>query len=358
MRNLILMALILTVCSGDPLEAASFSQPFHLDRQKLPYGCGSCHVGFNFRSGGGGEGCFNCHGNPGRRRKGLVRPGIELKDIEVELKKTYRHPILETRGIHSSKERLPETDPKSPRHVDCVDCHSPHLVAPENRLAGIKGKKLGNPITDITKEYELCYRCHADSANLPGRSVNKRLEFAASNPSFHPVEQEGKNLAVVSLIKPYREKRVTQNDVSMILCADCHGSDNPSAPKGPHSSAFQYILKDNYSTRDNEQESSFLYALCYRCHNRSSILGDESFKFHSIHIKGKQGYGVKYSGTSCHTCHSSHGSTENKYLIRFNTEVVSTSSGGMLKYKEKGSGAFRGECYLTCHGVDHNPKSY
>jgi hypothetical protein len=25
---------------------------------------------------------------------------------------------------------------------------------------------------------------------------------------------------------------------------------------------------------------------------------------------------------------------------------------------EKGVSSFHGECYLSCHGVDHNPKSY
>jgi hypothetical protein len=30
----------------------------------------------------------------------------------------------------------------------------------------------------------------------------------------------------------------------------------------------------------------------------------------------------------------------------------------MLKFVEKGSSKFSGECYLKCHGVDHNPKSY
>jgi hypothetical protein len=30
----------------------------------------------------------------------------------------------------------------------------------------------------------------------------------------------------------------------------------------------------------------------------------------------------------------------------------------MLKFVEKGVSTFRGECYLSCHGVEHNPKSY
>lgn len=351
--------LIVFLC-GFPFSvmAASPNIPPHLDRQKLVYGCGSCHVGFNFRSGGGTNGCLNCHGNSSKVIRGLVSAGVEIKNIESEFKKTYRHPTLEVSGVHSSKEELPETNPRAPRHADCADCHDPHLVSPANRFAGIKGKRIGNIMADITNEYELCYRCHAESANLPGRFSNKRAELSMNNPSFHPVEGEGKNSVVISLLKPYKEKKVNPADISIIQCGDCHGSDSPSSPKGPHGSNYPYILADNYSTRDNEPESVYAYALCYRCHNRASILGNESFKFHSLHIQGKGNGAVAVGGTSCHTCHNSHGSTEYKYLIKFDPEVVSPNSKGMLKFVEKGVSSFRGECYLSCHGVDHSPKSY
>jgi Zn finger protein HypA/HybF involved in hydrogenase expression len=288
----------------------------------------------------------------------MVRPGSELADLERELKKSYHHPILESKGVHSSKEILPEINQKTPRHADCVDCHSPHQVSPANRFAGIKSKQTGNAFSDVKTEYQLCYQCHSDSANLPGRYVNKRVEFATTNPSFHPVEGEGKNLAVVSLLKPYKEKNTAAGDISLIKCGDCHGSDDVKSPSGPHSSNYQYILRENFSARDNESESMFAYSLCYKCHNRSSILADESFKFHSLHIKGKKSGIPGNGGTSCHTCHTSHGSPEYKYLIRFNTDIVTPSSGGILKFREKGSGTFKGECFLTCHGVDHNPKAY
>lgn len=357
LRHAFLVAFIV----GFPLsvQAVSPNLPPHLDRQKLNYGCGSCHVGFNFKSGGGTTGCTSCHGNTPRLANGLVATGSELKDVESEFKKIYRHPTFDVRSVHSSKEELPETDPKMPRHADCVDCHDPHLVSSANPFAGIKGKRMGNIMADISHEYELCYRCHAESANLPGRFSNKRAEFSVNNPSFHPVEGEGRNSAVISLLKPFREKKINPSDVSVIKCGDCHGSESPSSPKGPHGSNYPSILVENYSARDNEPESVYAYALCYRCHNRASILADESFKFHSLHIKGKSGSAIgATSGTSCHTCHNSHGSTENKYLLQFNPEVVTPNSRGMLKFVEKGVSSFRGECYLSCHGVDHNPKVY
>ena len=200
---------------------------------------------------------------------------------------------------------------------------------------------------DGTELLEYSVRFNAAAINSIKQSLTL-IEFALTNQSFHPVKGEGKNLAVISLIRPYRERKTSSSDVSILLCADCHGNVAPESP--------QWLLTDNYSTGDNIVESSFAYALCYKCHNRSSILGNESFPSHSRHIAGERNF--KGGGTSCHTCHSSHGSVENKYLIRFNREFVSESSTGKLQFIEKGTYAFHGECWLTCHGVDHNPKSY
>ncbi len=307
--------------------------------------------------------CFVCHGDRAPAKllnrnlpRGVTFPDPPLKNVEAEFRKNYHHPTFEDGGVHRRNETLPETDPRMPRHADCVDCHNPHLLSSTKKYAGIPGKRAGNQYTDVTTEYELCYRCHGASANLPGRYTNKKAEFSPGNPSFHPVEAEGKNSMVVSLIKPYKEKKVAPGDVSMITCGDCHASDDPSAPRGPHGSRYEHILVDNYSTRDNAPESAFAYALCYRCHSRSSILGNESFPYHALHIQGNTA--TLTGGTSCYTCHTAHGSTENKYLIRFNTDVVTPDSHGQLKFVERGVAKFSGECYLTCHGVEHSPKQY
>lgn len=350
------VGLLIAALTVPLAHAATVSKQYHLDRQTLPLGCASCHVGFDFSDGGGAARCVACHGPANARSTDLKGRSRELKDVTKEFAKNFRHPSFDKRGVHSNREVLPEVEPSAPRHADCVDCHSPHFVASDNPYAGLKGKRTGNLPAPITKEYELCYLCHAESANLPFKSVNKRAEFNTSNPSFHPVEGEGKNLAVVSLLRPYREKKGASNDISIISCGDCHASDDPNAPRGPHGSRFPGLLVENYATGDNIQESSYTYALCYRCHKRSSILGNESFPSHSRHIVGERNF--KGGGTSCHTCHSSHGSVENRYLLRFNREYVSESSSGKLRFVEKGTYAFHGECWLTCHGVDHNPKTY
>lgn len=333
----------------------------HLDKGKLPIGCATCHYKSNLKTGGGSKGCITCHGNPQRRVAPAKIPAAaipkrnDLTNIEVEFFKTFRHPTFDAPGIHRPDEILPEINSKAPRHAECVDCHHPHYVTKENRFAGIKVRKVAGIYGSATAEAQVCYRCHGDSLNLPGKYSNKRLEFSTTNPSFHPVEGEGRNSAVLSLIRPYKEKKFAADDVSIISCSDCHGNDNHNGPKGVHGSIYRFILKDNFDASDAISESQFAYALCYRCHSRSSILANESFRFHSLHI---QGNGLGKPGTSCFTCHNSHGSAEYKYLIKFNRSVVSPTSTGVLKFVERGSAKFSGECYLTCHGVEHNPKSY
>lgn len=333
----------------------------HLDKTNLPLTCATCHFRANLKSGGGSEGCITCHGNPQRKKSparmppGAVVDRSDLKNIEAEFYKTFRHPTFDTPGRHKSNEILPEVDSKALRHADCVDCHNPHYVTSENRFAGIKGKRVVNQITQVTKEFELCYRCHGDSVNLPGLYTNKRIEFSLNNLSYHPVEGEGKSTTVVSLISPYKEKKTAPVDISVITCSDCHGNDEADGPKGVHGSRHRFILRDNFDASDNISESSHTYALCYRCHSRTSILGNESFKYHSLHIQGKS---IALSGTSCFTCHNSHGSVDAKYLLKFNKLVVSPNSKGLLKFVEKGNAKFSGECYLSCHGVEHDPKSY
>lgn len=330
--------------------------PTHLNKNYLPYGCGSCHVGMEFKYGGGANRCLLCHGKLNQTSAAWMKDRQPVADVSKDFGKNYRHPVFDRPGIHNSKEALPEISPAAPRHSDCVDCHNTHQLIATAPFKGIKGRMAGNFSAQITKEYELCYLCHSDSANLPIKSTNKRTEFSKTNPSFHPVEDEGKNLAVVSLLRPYREKKKSPSDISVIKCGDCHGSDDPSSARGPHGSKYQGLLVENYAIGDNIDESAFSYALCYKCHNRSSILGNESFPLHSRHVAGERNF--KGGGTSCYTCHTSHGSTENRYLIRFNRDYVSESSSGKLKFVEKGTYSFHGECWLSCHGVDHNPKTY
>jgi hypothetical protein len=181
--------------------------------------------------------------------------------------------------------------------------------------------------------------------------INTRLEFAETSPSSHPVTTPGFNEVAPSLLPPYEPG-------SMISCTDCHGSEEGTGAStesavGPHGSVFEYMLVRNYVTIDETPESSTAYALCYGCHDRFSILNDESFGEHDKHIRGDD--------TPCSVCHDPHGisdtqggSANHQFLINFDINVVSPTVFGELRWEEGDLGPGSSRCYLACHGVEHD----
>ncbi len=292
------------------------------------------------------ETCLSCHGGVSTRvrSKYVVKVVRRLTNLRPSFNKPYRHPI-ETASRHRRDEVLPERDPSTPRHVSCLDCHDAHRTRTKslyrNLSKGTKRKK--SPIRGEAYEYQLCYRCHSDSANLPYWSRNIREEISSVNQSYHPVEAAGMSDDVPSLRNPYTTS-------SIISCTDCHGGDSPRTASSLHGSTHAGLLVANYSTRDEQIESDIAYRLCYRCHERSSILANKSFSLHRDHIVDPD------KQTSCHTCHASHGSPRNDHLIEFNSVIVSPTMKGMLRYQSRGRRT--GECYLNCHGAEHDPGRY
>jgi predicted CXXCH cytochrome family protein len=293
--------------------------------------------------------CLDCHSG-----------SVAAKNIATQFAKTYKHNITGYANIHLANETAQVTS----MHVECVDCHNPHAAknqaatapAVNGFLAGVKGiNQSGVAVDPAINSFEICYRCHAGSAGAPASTIprvivqnNTRLEFAPGNPSYHSVAAAGVNPNVPSLISPWTTS-------SRMYCTDCHASDGTGSPAGPHGSIYPRILKLQYLTADNTNESAAAYALCYSCHSRTSILGDNSFKEHSKHIVGER--------TPCITCHDAHGisstqgnSTNNSNLINFWTTIVTNSSGGIRRFDDQG--LYTGRCYLTCHGENHNPLNY
>ena len=361
---LILFALLALLDVALPLDAIAkqnFLSGSHSDKSLVGKSCRVCHRGMTMALSGEEGTCLTCHGDSGSRNR-MVEGGYLksqgaslLSDIANELSKPYNHPVLTIQGVHRQLEALPEEVVNAARHSECVDCHNPHVVEKGKPFRGLKGRRVGSLITEIENEYELCYRCHSESANLPGNSSDKHAEFKTTNPSFHPVEGEGKNTVVISLKEPYVAQKKRPNEVSRITCGDCHGSDDPAGPKGPHGSNYQGLLVLDYQVDDGMPESEQAYSLCYKCHDRASILSNESFSYHSLHIQGRLG---GKDGTSCFTCHDAHGSTQYQNLIKFNEDVVFENAAGILKYEAQGYSARHGSCSLNCHGVEHDAKDY
>ncbi len=332
-RVLVALSIVVMVFMGYA-RADAFSKGSHLDRSKLPLGCSSCHKGHGesgtmMLQAKKGDLCFGCHGPVKGKRKGQVGP-----DIYSELSKQSRHPVIETSHYHVNGEELPERSSAVPRHVACFDCHNVHRSTKENKVSGVRGytgKGHKTRASDQSKEYEVCYLCHSDSANAPPESSDISEEFNIRNPSFHPLETVGKNKNVPSLLRDY-------NTSSRITCSDCHGSDTSFGPQGPHGSNYPPILKYRYEMRF-EAESPLTYELCYSCHDRTSILNDESFKSHKSH--------VVYSDSPCSACHDSHGSALYTHLIHFDDQYVFPNANGELAYITMMPG--RPKCLLSCH---------
>ncbi len=360
---LLLVFFTLTIVTLPPDASAkqNFLSGSHGNKSLVPKSCRACHRGMTMALSGEESSCLTCHGDAGARNR-MVQGGYLksqgaslLRDIANELRKPYNHPVLTIRGVHRQLEALPEEIVNAARHSECVDCHNPHVVEKGKPFRGLQGRRVGNLIAEIENEYELCYRCHSESANLPGNFSDKHAEFKTTNPSFHPVEGEGKNTVVISLKDPYVAQKKKPNEVSQISCGDCHGSDDPAGPKGPHGSKYQGLLVLDYQIDDGRPESEQAYSLCYKCHDRVSILSNESFPYHSLHIQGRLG---GQDGTSCFTCHDAHGSTQYTNLIKFNENVVFENAAGRLKFEAQGYSARHGSCSLNCHGVEHDAKDY
>jgi predicted CXXCH cytochrome family protein len=302
------------------------------------------------------ENCLVCHDG-----------SVARTDIESEIQKWSRHPVGAVEGAHDPI----ESAATMPGHVECEDCHNPHAVTdapaqPPNvtgPLTFVRGvTSSGAEIESAQYEYEVCFRCHSDnpgagSSPLIDRQIAQpslRLKFDTLNPSFHPVEAPGRNPDVPSLLFPLTAG-------SVIYCGDCHNNEsgpgaNGSGPNGPHGSIWPSLLEREYRTADNTAESSQVYSLCYKCHDRSSILNDDSFKSHQRHVREES--------SPCSSCHDPHGisatqgdATNHSHLINFDMSIVSEDPvTGRLEFVDLGSR--RGECYLSCHGSAHSPKSY
>ena len=299
--------------------------------------------------------CLDCHNS-----------NVAGKDIQTDFGKTYRHDIFTYSQVH---------DPGEPaivdqRHVECVDCHNPHFSndasnsAPNANgfLAGVSGVNSdGTAVSEVQYEYEICYRCHTTSLDKPGSPTSRQieqdnvgLEFDPSGPSFHPIESPGKNPDVPSLISPYTE-------ASYSYCTDCHASDaGTSDASGPHGSIYPHILKYDYETTDYTPESYQAYELCYQCHDQTTIINSGTPFGQNVHRRH-----IILRDTHCNICHDPHGissdqGTEmnNTHLINFDISSVSKSSGAFGKIEFIDDGDFSGQCYLRCHGWNHNPSTY
>ena len=293
------------------------------------------------------DNCLNCHNG-----------NVASKNVASQFTKTYKHNIYGYTGVHDPAENALMVT----KHVECVDCHNPHASNSSTASApyvngfsqDVKGiNASGSPINTVTYQYEICFRCHADNQAFPRyinryRGIgNRRLDFATSNVSYHPVEAAGQNSSMTSLISPL-------TTASVIYCTDCHASDGTGGPAGPHGSSNIAILKAAYDTTRfpllgsgwSATDLNNHWALCFQCHNLSAVT--------NIHTNISAGHYFKYVG--CATCHDPHGYDGNlgtnggsvtsafEKLVNFDTSVIrpNAANGKLIDIPNR-------KCYFVCH---------
>lgn len=374
--------------------------------------------------------CFLCHGNSDPITKYNMQAEFNKVGAVAGVTR-YAHPTVEiTPSVHNPAElpppisgyprpaqpTMPETSASQPRHAECVDCHNPHAAnstsgstvppAVEStliRVTGVSGTATDGrtPVTPAAYQYQICFVCHADSANKPqtsdtgtvgigyGRNpqrqidqgnpgrFNTRLEFN-SLVSRHPVvNPRQRTNAEVPSLRPYILNLDGSNGRSLatgayIYCTDCHNNNQArsfggSGPNGPHSTIWSHLLDRRYEMEPPPASPggttsgvvyspgiTGTYALCDMCHDiANGILLNQSFKRHSEHVLSEN--------ASCATCHDPHGinggnNTNNPSLINFDLSIVGPDSMGRLEFDR--TGTFSGRCYLRCHGVTHTGWTY
>ncbi|HUB25980.1 MAG TPA: cytochrome c3 family protein [Tepidisphaeraceae bacterium] len=320
--------------------------------------------------------CLTCHG-------GSTTPAIAISDGGASLNTGVNTGPLQGVSVAADMAKLSHHDTdntvvlsdvrtglaKPNDLVNCADCHEPHTITTGSsaapllqpaygRVSGVSSS--GTSLPRAKYEYEVCYKCHGvNSITRPfitRNAVQTSLpyEFAPNAISFHPIELPGAGRDVPSLVP-------TMNIGTIIYCTDCHNTDTGTSaggggPDGPHGSNFRPMLIAEYQTADGTSESESAYALCYRCHQRSSILGNESFSRHSIYIVDQR--------TPCSVCHDAHGigsaqgtMRDNAHLMNFDTSIVQPDPiTHLLEYRT--TGMRTGKCYLTCHGKVHSGLKY
>lgn len=328
--------------------------------------------------------CVNCHEPHGEKDGAGVIPsmlavreqnlcyachdGARAPNVRAEFAKSYRHPITVS-ALHGANEqgdpvRFAAT-PVNRRHSECADCHNAHEAqrnagdrsapdVPATLIAvgrvqvtnGIAGSMpiytwRGPDETSFGREYEICFKCHSSWTRQPVGQSNLALLTNPANPSFHPVQQSGRN------------RNIDPNAfvsgwswASLTYCSDCHTSDDPTM-RGPHGSSFRYILKKEY-TASPLARSMVPAEICFDCHNynvyalaSSGSTVQRASRFNSPATSQGHAFHVG-QGYPCYSCHETHGST------RYPALIATGRSPGINSYAQAPGG---GTCTPTCHGT-------
>ncbi|TAK77242.1 MAG: hypothetical protein EPO16_05870, partial [Dehalococcoidia bacterium] len=247
--------------------------------------------------------CYTCH------------DGSAAPNVMSQFAKTYKMPLTATAGIHSNNEprtRNPASFTGANRHIECADCHNPHLAGAgvagswsgstspgsphtigSNYTFGPQQSVWGIAVTNtaawtaptfattypITMQYQLCFKCHSSWAygTSPPTSpsggfveTDQAKEFNTLNNAYHPVEDVGKNPFLKSNGSSYASSLIGGfTPTGRMVCSDCHRSETtpgvtPTDPAGPHGSTNPFILRGQWDRTTGQAGTS--NHLCFNCH--------------------------------------------------------------------------------------------
>jgi predicted CXXCH cytochrome family protein len=144
--------------------------------------CANCHYAHNDAVGprivdaAESAACSPCHSG--------ANASPALRNVMAEYSKTYAHPTLTVTAAHDAAEKLPVN---TTRHAACADCHNPHTafgatgypIPPgvENAISGVSGYDTSGSVIPAANEYQVCFKCHADSTNKPATSTYGRTSI-------------------------------------------------------------------------------------------------------------------------------------------------------------------------------------
>ncbi|HBO70248.1 MAG TPA: hypothetical protein DD658_09025 [Deltaproteobacteria bacterium] len=342
------------------------------------------------RSGSDAGKCVNCHNPHGYKDASGLIPNMAIsreenlclachngvvarKNISSKLQDTYKHPVA-TAGKHLASEGNDPAKFASPsnRHSECEDCHNAHSAKADStppapptastRLLGVGRIQVTNgsagtvPLYNYVPggsgtpmEYEICFKCHSSWTTQPAGQSNLASLFNSNNPSFHPVEAQGKNRNInpnAFVNKPDWSILAWTWD-KLMYCADCHTSDDGTV-RGPHGSMNRYLLKKPY-TANPAQRTMSSTELCFDCHRYDTYANNNATntikgysRFNPPAFSQGHTYHVGSRRYPCYACHQSHGSAARPGLI------VTGRSPGLNSYTQTTTG---GSCSPTCHGT-------
>jgi predicted CXXCH cytochrome family protein len=341
--------------------------------------------------------CLNCHDAHGWSDAQGEIPTLRLKreeslclachdgspaqsNVSLDLGKAYRHPTSTLAGRHASALEGQPADfgvlPLDNRHAECEDCHNPHVSRSDgatepldaqasnttlgvSRVSVLNGPAGARPLYTFVAgsdtlsapndEYQLCFKCHSSFTTQPAGQSDLGVQFNPSNPSFHPIEAQGRNANIdpMAFVAGWSANSFTR-------CGSCHGSDFGSV-RGPHGSNYRFILKAPY-TASAALRAMDSNELCFQCHSFEVYADDASpssvkaaSRFNAPAMDAGHTKHVGEENVSCYTCHVTHGSSSQSFLL------VTGRSPGLVSYTRSPNG---GTCAPTCHGSESYTVNY